>query len=152
VEAAKEKSVGKNIALQNERTSESINTKILVASLIALALVGSIYYYIVQKSQALFQLQNLIFLFLWYISVAFALYFIRQGARLGAFAAGIIGWITMAFGVVEGQGLFVSFIKQGTASESALLWLNVVRFLTVGMVIAASHDIFHKLGLAARGR
>lgn len=147
-EAAKETIVDKNnVLVQKERISKSANTKILVASLVALALVGLLYYYVVQERQNPLQLQNLILLFFWYVSIAFALFFIKQGARLGALTAGIVGWITMGFWLSEGLGLFIPITLEGTVSEPVALWLNVLGLIIVSLVIATSHNMFHKLRL-----
>jgi len=38
---------------------------------------------------------------LWYISIAFSLFFIFNGARFGAFTAEVIGWITLIFWLID---------------------------------------------------
>lgn len=78
---------------------------ILVITLVALTIFGSMYY-IVDKEHNPIQPGNLTLLFVWYLGVAFALYFIKHGARLGAFVAGIVGWLTLAFWLLEERAFF----------------------------------------------
>jgi len=147
--ASKETIVSRNIIVRKERTSKAMNTRILVISLCSLAAAG-LAYYVVQRWQDPFQIGNLALLFSWYLGIAFALYFVRQGARLGAFLAGIVGWVTLAFWLIEGWGLFLSTTQPGMVLMPIALWLNVVGLVTVGVEIAASHNIFHKLRIAVR--
>jgi uncharacterized protein YbjT (DUF2867 family) len=147
--AIKEKVVSRNLPVRKERTSQSINTKILVIALLALVSVGSAYY-IVQRWQDPFQPGNLALLFSWYVGIAFALYFIRKGARLGALVAGIIGWVTMTFWLIEGQGRFLGASQPDMLLGPIALWLNVLGLVTVSIEIAASHNIFHKLRMVVR--
>jgi uncharacterized protein YbjT (DUF2867 family) len=144
------KSTSTAAAVRKERTSRSSNTKILVIALIVLTFFGS-GYYIVDKSHESIPSGNITFIFIWYIGIAFALYFIRQGARLGAFVAGIIGWITLAFWLVEGRAFFLSIVKPRVINtEPVALWIDILGILTVCIVIAASHNLFHKLRMLAK--
>ena len=144
-DALKETIVSRNMNVRKERTSKSMNTKVLVIALFSLAAVGSMHY-MVQGWQDLFQLGNLALLSFWYVGIAFALYFVRQGARLGAFVAGLIGWVTMAFWLIEGESLYLFMVQTGMVFLMPFaLWLNVLGLVTVGVEIAASHNVFHKL-------
>lgn len=147
--ALKERVVSRNVPVRKERTSQSINTKILAIALFALVSVGSVYY-MVQRWQDPFQPVNLALLFSWYFGIAFALYFIRQGARLGALVAGIIGWVTLTFWLIEGQGRFLPATQPDMFLGPIAFWLNVLGFIIVSVEIAASHNIFHKLRMAVR--
>jgi uncharacterized protein YbjT (DUF2867 family) len=128
---------------RKERTSISINSKILLVSLLALVVFGSMYF-ILDRSQGPFQPAYLVMLFLWYTGIAFAIFFIRQGARLGAFVAGVVGWLTLAFWLLEGRDIFLSVTQPAIASSIAG-WTDVAGILTVCVEIVASHNVFHKL-------
>jgi uncharacterized protein YbjT (DUF2867 family) len=126
---------------RQERTSISLNIKILVASLLALAVFGFIYY-AVDWMEDPYHPVNLTLLSLWYLGIAFALYFIRQGARLGGLAAGIVGWMTLAFWLFNGSDIFMSGAMP--AAPAALL-LDAAGIITVCLEIGTSHNVFHKL-------
>jgi uncharacterized protein YbjT (DUF2867 family) len=147
--ASKETIVNSNFPVREERTSKAMNTRILVISLCSLAAVG-LAYYVAQRWQDPFQIGNLALLFSWYLGIAFALYFVRQGAKLGAFVAGIVGWVTLAFWLIEARGLFLFTTQPGIVLMSIALWLNVIGLVIAGVEIAASHNIFHKLKIAVR--
>ena len=68
--------------IKKERTSSSLNKRILMISTIALALIGSTYYFLDPRSE-IFQPVWLMLGSLWYISIAFSIYFIHKGVDLG---------------------------------------------------------------------
>ena len=68
--------------IEKERTSSSLNKRILMISTIALALIGSTYYFLDPRSE-IFQPVWLMLGILWYISIAFSIYFIHKGVDLG---------------------------------------------------------------------
>ena len=140
-DAFSEKSTKNAAARRKERTSISLNTKVLAISLLALAAFGSIYY-LVDRGQSPYDPTNLTLLSVWYLGIAFALYFIRKGARLGAFVAGLTGWITLAFWLLEGRDIFLSAARP---SELAAAFLDTAGIITVCFEISASHNVFHKL-------
>ena len=78
---------------KKERTSLSLNNKLLPIFLIAMAAIGSTYY-ILDARPEIFQIRWLV---VWYIVIVISLYFTLKGTRLGAMTAAIIGWITLAF-------------------------------------------------------
>ncbi len=133
-------------ASRKERTSISLNTKVLAISLLALAVFGSMYY-VVDRGQSPSDPTNLALFSLWYLGIAFALYFIRKGARLGAFVAGLIGWITLAFWLLEGRDIFLSAARP---AELAAIFLDTAGIITVCFEISASHNVFHKLRTRSR--
>lgn len=146
--AIKERAVSKEAPARRERTSISTNSKILTIALLSLGAVGFLYY-VMQQWHDPFQLGNLALLFFWYVGIAFSIYFVKQGARLGAFAAGIVGWITLAFWLIEARSL-VTTIQPTIVLTPIAFWLNASGIATVCVEIAASHNLFHKLGMASK--
>jgi hypothetical protein len=124
---------------RKERTSMAANSRALVFSLLVLAAIGSLYY-IVGPAHDPSSPVNLTTLFLWYFGIAFALYFIRQGARLGAFVAGIVGWMTLCFWLLEARQVLLLTSGQPVAAS-----LILAAIVAVCIEIAASHNVFHKL-------
>jgi hypothetical protein len=130
--------------IKKERTSSSLNKRILMISTIALALIGSTYYFLDPRSE-IFQPVWLMLGSLWYISIAFSIYFIHNGARLGSMIAGVVGWITLAFWLADNF-----YIVSGTSVIASppgygMVIRNFVGSLIAGLVIASSHNLFHKL-------
>jgi uncharacterized protein YbjT (DUF2867 family) len=136
------------IPAKTKQTTPSLNPKLLAISLLSLATAGFLNY-VVQQWQDPLQFGNLAMIVIWYTGIAFAMYFVKQGARLGAFVAGIVGWITLAFWLFEAQSLVSSTFRPAATVLPFPFWLYVAGLVTVCAVIALSHDVFHKLGMAA---
>ena len=143
-DASTERLVSKDRPAPRERTSLSMNSKVLAISLFALIAAGTAYY-VVQRWSNPYQFGDLALLFAWYFGIAFALYFIRQGARLGSLVAGIIGWVTMAFWLVQEQSPLLSLLDPSAIGDPLAVWIDAIGLVTVSFEIAASHNIFHKL-------
>jgi hypothetical protein len=80
---------------------------------------------------------------LWYISIAFSNYFIKELAW--SMIAGVVGWITLAFWLADNF-----YIVSGTSVIAyppgyVMTIRNLVGSLIAGLVIASSHNLFHKL-------
>lgn len=134
----------KDKVIKKERTSSALNKRILMISTIVLALIGATYYFLDPRSE-IFQPVWLVMGCLWYFGILFSIYFIHTGARLGSMIAGVIGWVTMAFWLIDNF-----YIVSGTsviASPPGYIMeiRNFVGSLIAGLVIASSHNLFHKL-------
>jgi uncharacterized protein YbjT (DUF2867 family) len=127
-----------------ERTSFSINKQILMISTIVLAVIGSTYYFLDPRSEIL-QPAWLILAAVWYFGIAFSVYFIHNGARLGAMIAGTVGWITLVFWLID--NLYIVFGTSLIASPPGNIMAvrNFVGAIVAFLVIMSSHNLFHKL-------
>src|SRR5215212_11456426 len=99
-ELEEEQQVKRKTSGRRQRTSHTLNNKLLIVSLFALAAIGSTYYMLDARPEV-FRFNWLILSGLWYLSIAFSLFFCFNGARLGAFTAGVIGWITLIFWLID---------------------------------------------------
>ena len=129
--------------IKKERTT-SLNKRILMISTIALALIGSTYYFLDPRSE-IFQPVWLMLGSLWYISIAFSIYFIHKGARLGSMIAGMVGWVTLAFWLVDNFYIISGTSVIASPPGYVMAIRNFVGSLIAGLVIASSHNLFHKL-------
>ena len=127
-----------------ERTSRRINDRILIVSLFLMAVVGLTYYFLDSRGEIL-QPQWLILSVIWYLGIAFSMYFVRYGARLGALSAGVLGWITFAFWLLDNY--YIAFGISVIVSSTPDLPMTVRNFIgavVAGLVIILSHNVFHK--------
>ncbi len=127
-----------------EISTQKINSKVLMLSLFAMAAIGSTYYIIDGRSE-LYDTNWILLGALWYLGIAFAIYFLRYGARLGALTAGLLGWLTLAFWLIDNF-----YIVWGTPLIASSLDVTTMirNFIGAGiavLVIATSHNLFHKL-------
>ena len=143
IKAAKEEKPRKSETTKKGRTSISLNNKVLLISLFAMSVMGFTYYVSDPKPE-LFLANWLALSALWYFGIAFSMYFIIKRARLGSMIAGIIGWATLAFWLsnteyaILGHSFFV-------ASDLVTNLRDLVSIITAGVVVIASHNIFHKI-------
>jgi uncharacterized protein YbjT (DUF2867 family) len=127
-----------------QRTSHSLNNKLLIVSLFALAAIGSTYYMLDARPEV-FHANWLTLSALWYFSIAFSLFFCFNGARLGAFTAGVIGWITLIFWLIDN---IYTVSGKSLIATSPNLMMTLRNFIGAGIaasVVVASHNVYHKI-------
>jgi uncharacterized protein YbjT (DUF2867 family) len=144
VKAAEIEEKVKRKATGRQRTSHSFNNKLLIVSLFAMAVVGSTYYMLDARPEV-FQISWLVLSGLWYLSIAFSLFFVFKGARLGTITAGIIGWITLAFWLVDNIYTVSGNSLIATSPDLIMTYRNFVGGIIAAIVVATSHNVYHKL-------
>ena len=128
-----------------ERTSRMVNNRILIGSLFLMAAFGLTYYFLGSR-QDILQPQWLALSVVWYLGIAFSIYFVRYGTRLGAFSAGVLGWIMLAFWLLD--GFYIVSGNLAISSSNPDLPMNVRNFIgavVAALVIISSHNVFHKI-------
>jgi uncharacterized protein YbjT (DUF2867 family) len=144
IKSAEEEEYVKRKTTGQQRTSHSMNNKLLIGSLFAMAAIGSTYYMLDTRPEV-FHFNWIILSGLWYISIAFCLFFVFNGARLGAITAGIIGWITLTFWLIDN---IYTVSGQSLIAESPGILMTLRNFIGVviaASVVAASHNLYHKI-------
>ncbi len=134
----------KDKAIKKERTSSFLNKRILMTSLVALAVIGSTYYFLDQRNE-IFQPVWLVLGCLWYFGIAFSIYFIHSGARLGSIIAGVIGWVTLTFWLIDNFNIISGTSVIASAPGHVMAIRNFVGSVVAGLVVASSHNLFHKI-------
>src|SRR6188472_2383264 len=130
--------------IKKERTSSCLNKRILLASTIALAIIGSTYYVLDARIE-IFQPIWVVLTGLWYLGIAFSIFFIHKGARLGSIIAGIIGWSTLTFWLLDNFYLIFGTSILASPPGYVMTIRNCIGAAIAGLVIASSHNLFHKI-------
>lgn len=130
--------------IKKERTSSCLNKRILLASTIALAIIGFTYYLLDARIE-IFQPIWVVLAGLWYFCIAFSIFFIHKGARLGSIIAGIIGWITLTFWLLDNFYLIFGTSVLASPPGYVMTIRNCIGAAIAGLVIASSHNLFHKI-------
>jgi uncharacterized protein YbjT (DUF2867 family) len=130
--------------IKKERTSSCLNKRILLASTIALAIIGFTYYLLDARIE-IFEPLWVVLSGLWYFGIAFSIFFIHKGARLGSIIAGIIGWITLTFWLLDNFYLIFATSVLATPPGYVMTIRNCIGAAIAGLVIASSHNLFHKI-------
>ena len=145
IKTAMKEQVRKTKIIKKQKTSDSLNRKILIFSLISLGIIGGTYYFLDNKND-LFTPLWIILAIVWYFGILFALFFVKDGARLGSLVAGIIGWITLIFWGFNNVDLIYEDNSINLYNPDVLVAIrNFIGAIVAGLVIAASHNLFHKI-------
>ena len=144
IKIAKEEQTENGRTIVKERTSSRLNKQILLGSVIVLAIIGFTYYLLDARIE-IYEPIWVILAGLWYFGIAFSIFFIHKGARLGSIIAGIIGWITLTFWLLD--NFYLTFGTSVLASPPgyAMTIRNCIGAAIACLVIASSHNLFHKI-------
>ena len=149
IKTAMKEQVRKSKIIKKQKTSDSLNRKILIYSLISLGIIGASYYFLDNKNN-LFTPLWIILAIVWYFGILFALFFVKNGARLGSLVAGIIGWITLIFWGFNNIYLTSDNSINLYNPNVLVVMRNFIGTIVAGLVIAASHNLFHKIRLLGK--
>ena len=129
---------------KEEKTSFIINQKILLVSLIALAVIGTSYYWLDERS-TIYQPQWLVASTIWFATIGFAILFVNNKTRLGYLIAGVLSWITLAFWLLD--NFFVAFQISVIADQpnEMMAIRNFIGIAVAAIAVASSHNVFHKV-------
>src|ERR671918_1717074 len=128
-----------------ERSTPKVNSKLLLMlSLLAMAAIGSTYY-IIDGRPEIYNTNWIILHTLWYLGIAFAIYFLRYGARLGALTAGLLGLLTLTFWLIDNFNILRGTPIIASSPDATITIRNLIGAGVAVLVIATSHNMFHKL-------
>ena len=129
---------------KEERSGFKINQNILCATLIAMAVIGTTYYWLDDRPE-IFEPVWILGGIVWYIAITSAIIFVRNKTRLGFLIAGIISWITLAFWLFDN---FYVIFDTSLIIEQPNELITVRNFIWSALSILAvitSHNTFHKV-------
>jgi len=130
--------------MKKEKTGFKINQKLIQISLLALAVIGTSYYWLDDR-QDVYHLLWLAGSLLWYTAIFSSIILIRNKTRLGYFLAGILSWITLAVWLLD--NFYVVFETSLIADQPSLLMTirNFMGIVFASITVIASHNLFHKI-------
>jgi len=149
IRTAMKEEVRKAKVIKKQKTSDSLNKTILIFSLISLGIIGTTYYFLDNRSD-IFTPLWITLAILWYFGILFAIYFVKNGARLGSMIAGIIGWITLAFWLFNNIYLTSDNTLNFSSHNTIITIRNFIGAIVAGLSIAASHNLFHKIRMLGK--
>jgi len=130
--------------LREERTGFKINQKLLLVSLIAMALVGTTYYWLDDRTE-LFEPVWILAGVLWYIAIIIAIVFVKSKTRLGFLIGGVLSWITLAFWLFDN---FYVMFETSLIIDKPNELITIRNFIWAALstlAVIASHNTFHKI-------
>jgi hypothetical protein len=141
---SEEKVQKSSVTKREEYVTHTTSNKVLIVSLVLLALVGFTYYVLDARPEIL-SVNWPILSGLWYTAIIFSIFFVRNGARLGAIMAGVIGWITLAFWLIDNIYTISGDSLLASSPDLTMTVRNFIGAAVAGMVVASSHNVFHKI-------
>ena len=129
---------------KEERTGFKINQKLLLATLVAMAILGTTYYWLDDRSE-LFEPIWIVGGIFWYIAIITAIIFVKNKTRLGFLIAGIVSWITLGFWLFDN---FYVIFDTSLIIERPNEWITVRNFIWTALstlAVVCSHNTFHKV-------
>ena len=130
--------------LREERTGFKINQKLLLASLITMALVGTTYYWLDDRSE-LFEPVWILAGVFWYIVIITAIVFVKSKTRLGFLIGGILSWVTLAFWLFDNFYVMFETSLIIDKPNELITIRNFVWAALSTLAVIASHNTFHKI-------
>ncbi len=130
--------------LKQEKTGFKINQKLIQISLLAMALIGTSYYWLDDRPDV-YQTLWLIAAFVWYAVIFSSIFLIHHKTRLGYFMAGLLSWTTLAIWLFDNS--YVVFQTSLIASQPSEMMTirNFIGIVVASITVIASHNLFHKV-------
>ncbi|QUC63985.1 NAD(P)H-binding protein [Nitrosopumilus sp. K4] len=132
------------VELKHEKTGFQINQKLLMVSLVAMAVIGSTYYWLDDRP-SVYEPAWIFASVVWYIAILSAIIFVKNKTRLGYLIGGVLSWITMAFWLFDNFYFVFSTTLISDIPNYAITIRNFVGTAIAAIAIIASHNTFHKV-------
>jgi len=129
---------------REEKTGFKINQKFLLGSLIAMALIGTTYYWLDDRSEV-YHYGWIASGIVWYIGIILAIIFVKSKTKLGFILSGILSWITLVFWSFDNFYVFFDTSILATHPNEIVTLRNFIGIFATLIAIIASHNTFHKV-------
>lgn len=129
---------------REEKTDFKINQKLLLGSLIVMAIIGTTYYWMDDRPDVYSPIWLLAGI-LWYVGIVSAIIFVNSKTRLGFMISGVLSWITLIFWSVDNFYVVFNTSILSSPPNEMITVRNFVGIFVVAIAIIASHNTFHKV-------
>lgn len=129
---------------KQEKTGFLINQKLLMFSLIAMAIIGTTYYWL-DEHNSVYETVWLLLSIFWYVVIFTAIIFVKNKTRLGYLIAGVLSWVTLVFWLLANFGIVSNLSAFSNVLNNTLVIRNLIGILAAALAIIASHNTFHKI-------
>ena len=132
------------IERKHEKTGFKINQKLLMISLVAMAIIGSTYYWLDDRP-SVYEPAWIFVSTVWYIAIISAIIFVKNNTRLGYLIGGVLSWITMTFWLFDNFYVVFDTTMLSDIPNYMITLRNFVGAAVAALAIIASHNTFHKV-------
>ncbi|MBM2819914.1 MAG: NAD-dependent epimerase/dehydratase family protein [Nitrosarchaeum sp.] len=129
---------------RDEKTGFKINQKLLLVSLIAMAIIGTTYYWLDDRPDV-YHPGWIAAGIVWYVGIISGIIFVKDKTRLGFIISGILSWITLAFWSFDNFYVVFDTSILAPHPNEIITLRNFIGMFVVIIAIIASHNTFHKV-------
>ena len=129
---------------RDEKTGFKINQKLLLVSLIAMAIIGTTYYWLDDRPDV-YNPEWIAAGIVWYIGIISGIIFVKGKTRLGFIISGILSWITLVFWSFDNFYVVFDTSILAPHPNEIITLRNFIGMFVVIIAIIASHNTFHKV-------
>lgn len=126
------------------RTSLVVNRRLLLVCLFLLAIIGTTYYYIDNRSEIRQTLWITISI-TWYAAIGFSIIKVFGKKKIGYLIAGIVSWATLAFWMLDNWYVVFNHTIIATRPDYIMTVRNFVGAGIASLGILSSHNAFNKI-------
>ena len=129
---------------RDEKTGFKINQKLLLVSLIAMAIIGTTYYWLDDRPDV-YNPGWIVAGIVWYVGIISGIIFVKGKTRLGFIISGILSWITLVFWSFDNFYVVFDTSILAPHPNEIITLRNFIGMFFVIIAIIASHNTFHKV-------
>ena len=133
-----------HVEQKHEKTGFKINQNLLLTSLVAMAIIGSTYYWLDDRL-SVYDPAWILTSVIWYVAIITAIIFVKNKTRLGYLISGVFSWVTMAFWLFDNFYVVFEIPMTSEIPNDLIVLRNFVGIVVAALTLIASHNTFHKV-------
>jgi len=132
---------------KKEKTSYQLNHNLLIISLIVMAVIGTTYFWLDERSE-FFESFWILILSIWQIWLIVSLCLIFSRRKTGYLLGGILAWVTVGFLLLDNFHMVFDMSVIATRPSFNISMKNFIEIIVAGLVIFSAHNSFHKIKIS----
>jgi len=136
-----------DVKTKKEKTSYQLNHNLLIISLIVMAIIGTTYFWLDERSEFFGSFWILI-LSIWQIWLIVSLCLIFSRKKIGYLLGGILAWCTVGFLLLDNFHMVFDMSVIASRPSFNISMKNFIEIIVAGLVIFSAHNSFHKIKIS----
>ena len=137
------KDFNSNNGIKNKKTTYQFNHRLLIISLIILALIGTTYFWLDERTE-FFELPWILIFSIWYVWLIVSLFFIFSRRKLGYLLGGILAWSTVGFLLLDNFHTVFDISVIASKPSLNITIKNFIEIIAASLAVFSAHNSFHK--------
>ena len=133
-----------DVKTKKEKTSYQLNHNLLIISLIVMAVIGTTYFWLDERSE-FFESFWILILSIWQIWLIVSLCLIFSRKKIGYLLGGILAWSTVGFLLLDNFHMVFDMSVIASRPSFNISMKNFIEIIVAGLVIFSAHNSFHKI-------